>query len=136
MSTVLVVDDMPDNLRLVRRLLTGPDFRVLEALSADEALAISASAMPDMILVDLRLGDGSMTGYELAGRLRKLPGGRAAVIVALTGGARLEDEAESAVPGFDAFILKPFEFGEFSNRLKGYLAEKAKFGTQENGAVK
>ncbi|HXS99237.1 MAG TPA: response regulator [Elusimicrobiota bacterium] len=124
MITILIVDDLPENLRLVRKLLSTQGFHVLEALNAEEALSIAASAMPDILLVDLRLGAGTMTGYELAARMRKLPGGTDAVVLALSGGAVLDDEVMSRAAGFDGFILKPFEFGEFADRLKGYLSKK------------
>jgi CheY-like chemotaxis protein len=75
-----------------------------------------------------------MTGYELAGRLRALPGGGGAVILALSGGAVLEDEAVIRAPRFDGFILKPFEFGAFPDRLKDYLAKKKNPVVQENGS--
>lgn len=133
MITILVVDDMPENLRLVRKLLATQGFSVLEALSAEEALAVAASAMPDILLIDLRLGVGSMTGSELAGRVRKLPGGSGAVLVALSGGAVLEDEAMTQENGFDGFILKPFEFGELSSILKGYLAKKGESSPKKDG---
>jgi CheY-like chemotaxis protein len=124
MTTILVVDDLPENLRLMRKLLSPQGFRVLEAADAESALALAAEAMPDLLLVDLRLGAGTMTGYELARRIRKLPGGAEAVVLALSGGAVLEDEAMSAAAGFDGFILKPFDFGSFAGVLKGYLAKK------------
>lgn len=132
MITILAVDDMPGNLRLLRKLLEPQGFRVLEASNGEQALTLAAAAMPDIILVDLRLGQG-MTGYELAGRLRKLPGGAAAVLAALSGGAVFEDEAMSRETGFDDFILKPFDFGSLSGRLKGLLAKRAPLGAKEAG---
>lgn len=127
MITILAVDDMPENLRLLRKLLAPQGFLVLEASNGEQALALAAAAMPDIILVDLRLGQG-MTGYELARRLRELPGGTAAVLAALSGGAVLEDEALSRETGFDDFILKPFDFGALAGRLKGLLDIKAASG--------
>lgn len=131
MITILVVDDMAENLRLVRKLLSTQGYRVLEALNAEDALAIAAATMPDILLVDLRLGAGTMTGYELTGRVRALPGGTDAVILALSGGALLEDGEISREKGFDGFIPKPFEFGELSDLLRSHLAEKK--GTPPNG---
>jgi two-component system cell cycle response regulator DivK len=133
MNTILVVDDLPENLRLVRKLLSSAGFEVFEASDATGALAIASAAMPDMILLDLRLGAGTMTGYELARRLRKLPGGADAVILALSGGAVLEDEAMSRTTGFDGFILKPFRFGEFADFLRDHLARKKGSGSMEGG---
>ncbi|MFI5344923.1 MAG: response regulator [Elusimicrobiota bacterium] len=126
MITLLAVDDMPENLRLVRKLLSTQGFRVLEASNAEEALAIASQAMPEILLVDLRLGAGTLTGFELAERVRKLPGGADAVILAISGGAVIDDEARTRATGFDGFILKPFAFGEFADRLKDSLAKKKK----------
>ena len=126
MITILVVDDESANLRLLRKFLSTQGFRVLEALNADSALTLAAAAMPDIVLVDLRLGEGSITGYELAERVRKLPGGTEAVILAMSGGAVLEDEAMSRQTGFDDFIRKPFDFAKLTDRLKGYLTKNGK----------
>jgi CheY-like chemotaxis protein len=124
MKTVLVVDDMPENLRLVRKILTMHGFRVLESLDAAQGLALAAAESPDVVLVDLRLGDASMTGFELASRLRKLPKGADTLLVALTGGAALQDDASFEEAGFDGFILKPFLADDFVAALKGYIAKK------------
>lgn len=122
---ILVVDDQPENLRLMRKLLTARGFRVLEADSAERALDAVAAKMPDILLVDIRLGDGAMTGYELAGRIRRLPGGDQAVLVALSGGAELDDDARAPEKGFDGFIMKPFAFAELVDRLLAFRAKKA-----------
>ncbi|HEX4046359.1 MAG TPA: response regulator, partial [Elusimicrobiota bacterium] len=124
MITILVVDDLPENLRLMRKFLPAQGYRMLEALDAEAALAIAASAMPDILLVDLRLGAGTLTGYELTKRVRGLPGGTAAVILALSGGAALDDGELSRETGFDGFVLKPFKLDEFDDLLKGHLAKK------------
>lgn len=128
MNHVLVVDDMPENLRLVRRVLAPAGFSISEALDGKDALALASQTMPDLVLVDLRLGEDSMTGYELARKLRGLPGGKKVVLVALSGGAVLDDDATSSEAGFDGFIAKPFDVKRLPETLRLFLAGKAPDG--------
>ena len=128
MNNVLVVDDMPENLRLVRKVLAPAGFSIREALDGKDALALASQAMPDLVLVDLRLGEDSMTGYELARQLRGLPGGKKVVLVALSGGAVLDDDATSSEAGFDGFIAKPFDVTKLPETIRLFLAGKAPDG--------
>lgn len=125
MIRLLAVDDLPENLRLLRKALAETEFDVQLAACGKDALASAASAMPDLILLDLRLGEEEMTGFELARRLRALPGGRRAVIVALSGGAVLEDEAASREAGLDGFIAKPFDVAALPEVLRVYAGRRA-----------
>jgi CheY-like chemotaxis protein len=106
---VLVVDDEPDTLELLRALLEHCKARVLTATSAAEALRVVDESRPDVLITDI--GMPVEDGYTLLRRLRGLPeerGGRTPV-VALTAFAGGEDQVRGLESGFDRYFPKPIE---------------------------
>src|SRR5262249_56165531 len=71
MQTILVVDDKPDTLLLVRELLASRGYRVVTASDADEALSLVKAEKPDLILLDVIMPGKS--GYELCHELKEPP---------------------------------------------------------------
>src|SRR5262245_6136010 len=88
-STVLVVDDLPSNLRLLERLLKNDGHTVVTAGDGIEALEIVASAQPDMILMDVRMPN--IDGFETCQRLKQDPATRLIPIVLMTGSVERAD---------------------------------------------
>lgn len=103
---VLIVDDEPNIVELVRVTLEDDRVRVLEAADADTALAVVAAARPDLILLDVSLPD--LSGLEVCRRLRRDPGLAATRIVMLTAAAQREDVAAGLAAGADHYLTKPF----------------------------
>ncbi|MEN6586773.1 MAG: response regulator, partial [Sulfuricella sp.] len=68
-ATVLVVDDAPPNVKLLRLILNDAGYRVLEASSGPEALAAMRPGKPDVMVLDVRMP--GMTGYEVCRQIRK-----------------------------------------------------------------
>ncbi|MES3020320.1 MAG: ATP-binding protein [Pseudomonadota bacterium] len=110
--TVLAVDDEPDTLALLVRLLEDCGARVLCAASAPEALALHAHGRPDLLISDI--GMPMVDGYELIRRVRELgaAAGGALPAIALTAFARAEDRRKALKDGYQAFLTKPVEHGE------------------------
>jgi CheY-like chemotaxis protein len=104
---ILVVDDDPDNCRLIRDMLMLDGHTVQSAASGPEALERFPGLAPEVAILDVGLP--GMTGYELAKRLRATEHGARAVLVALTGYGRPEDRAASKAAGFDAHLVKPLK---------------------------
>jgi PAS domain S-box-containing protein len=102
---VLVVDDNADSAESMCLLLGmwGHEARV--ARSPQDALAVAAEFRPELVLLDIGLP--GMDGYELAGRLREMPGGNAAMMVAVTGYGHEDDRRRSERAGFSAHLVKP-----------------------------
>jgi two-component system CheB/CheR fusion protein len=114
---VLVVDDnvdAADSLRMVLEVQGGHTVRV--AYDGAAALAAAAEFHPDAVLLDIGLPKG-MDGYEVARRLRSVPGLEETPIVALTGYGRTEDRARSAAAGFTAHLVKPVDPEELRELL-------------------
>lgn len=109
---VLAVDDDPDSLALLRRVLEGRGARVITASSAAEALELLQAERPDVLLSDI--GMPGMDGYELIRRVRSLDpeaGGRVPA-AALTAFARPEDRTRAMLAGYQMHATKPIRPAE------------------------
>jgi len=104
---ILVVDDNPINLKLIRVLLTGEGYDVRAALDAEEAVVILQTFRPRLILMDLQLP--GMDGYELTRRLKAEPETRDIVIFAVTSYAMKGDEQRALDAGCDGYVAKPID---------------------------
>jgi len=102
---VLVVDDDEDAAQTLAWRLErwGHDVRI--AHDGPEALALASESLPELIFLDLGLPQ--MNGFEVARRLRALPGGDAPSIVILSGYGQVEDRKRSTEAGADAHLTKP-----------------------------
>ena len=106
---VLVVDDDPDALAVMRRLFEAAHAEVLTAESASDALLIIDMTIPDIVISDI--GMAGEDGYSLIRKIRALPperGGRVPAI-ALTAFARAEDRRRAMLAGFHVHFSKPVE---------------------------
>lgn len=106
-GTILVIDDEPDLRLLARIALEQAGYRVLEAGTGEDGLAVIEAEEPDLVLLDLRLP--GMPGWEVLDRLRsserwgKLP---VVVISAHASGHTLKEAQEQ---GSDGYLVKPFQ---------------------------
>jgi CheY-like chemotaxis protein len=107
LEPILVVDDQPQNLKLVRVILTGEGYDVRTAVDAEDALAVLESFRPRLILMDLQLP--GMDGFELARRLKADPATSGIAIIALTAYAMNKAEDRAFAAGFDAYLSKPMD---------------------------
>jgi len=123
---VLVVEDNPLNLELVRDLLGVLDVDVVEASSAEAGIRRATEAPPDLILMDIRLP--GLDGYA-AVRILKADERTAAVpVVALTAQAMKGDEDEARAAGFDDYVTKPIDARSFPRVIERHLRREAPDG--------
>ena len=113
---VLIVDDNPMNMKLVRVLLTGEGYEVRTAADALEALDILKEWQPLLILMDIQLP--GIDGLELTRRLKADPGTHQIIIIGLTAYAMKGDEERILAAGCDAYIAKPID----TRTLPGVIA--------------
>ncbi|MEI6875237.1 MAG: adenylate/guanylate cyclase domain-containing protein [Spirochaetota bacterium] len=103
-STILVVDDTPENLALMSDLLRS-QYRVLVAMNGEKALALAVERKPDLILLDIMMP--GMDGYEVCARLKAVDTTREIPIVFLTALSASEDEEKGLSLGAVDYITKP-----------------------------
>ncbi len=113
MATIAIVDDNPDNLKLVRAVLTRSGHRVAEFPTGVGFAIHAATDPPDLVLLDLELPD--LDGFGVLAELRRLP--HRLRVVALTAHASPEDQALATRAGFDAFISKPIDISTFPGQI-------------------
>ncbi len=118
-ETIVVVDDAPVNLRLTAAVLRSEGYRVHLASSAEEALMMLRSMVPDLLLVDIQLP--GMNGLELTRRLRQDPRTREMLIVALTASVMASAQQQAFEAGCDGFIGKPIDTRSLGQRLRAFL---------------
>lgn len=102
---ILLVEDNPLNLKLLRDVLVGTGYEVVTATSGEDALALAAAHPPELVLMDLQLP--GIDGAETMRRLRAGPTGADVPVVAVTAFAMVQDQVNAARAGFDAYVEKP-----------------------------
>ncbi len=113
---VLVVEDDEDCAFLMGRLLARMGHQASRAADGRSALAEALSRPPDVVLLDIGLP--GMDGYEVAARLRAMPGPKPPLIIALSG--YVCDEGRRQASGIDVFLVKPVESDELGCVLRQF----------------
>jgi CheY-like chemotaxis protein len=120
-ARILVVEDNPLNLKLIRDVLQIAGHDVVEARSGEEALRVVHDAPPDLILMDVQLP--GIDGTETLRRLRQGSLGTDTPVVAVTAFAMAEDRDRVALAGFNGLIAKPISVRALPDLIDGYLAK-------------
>lgn len=115
---VLIVEDNPKNLKLARDLLQYWGFETIEAMNAEDGIALAAGHRPQLVLMDIQLPD--MDGESALRRLRADPATARLRVVALTAFAMREDRARLLAAGFDGYISKPIDVRAFPRQVREY----------------
>jgi two-component system cell cycle response regulator DivK len=118
---ILVVEDNPLNLKLVRDVLEFAGYHVIEARSGEEGLRAAQEDPPDLVLMDLQLP--GIDGTETLRRLRQGSLGRGVPVVAVTASAMAEDRTRAALAGFDGFVEKPISVRALPAQVEAFLSE-------------
>jgi CheY-like chemotaxis protein len=113
---VLVVDDNRDGADMLQQLLEADGFTVEAAYNGVDALEAAEARMPDIIVMDI--GMPGMDGYEAVRRMRELPDGKDALIIAVTGWGQDSAKQQAREAGFDHHLVKPVRFDEIREFLE------------------
>ncbi|HEY0784035.1 MAG TPA: response regulator [Thermoanaerobaculia bacterium] len=116
---ILVVDDNPTNLKLIRVLLRAAGYEVHGVADAEEALAALATVRPRLILMDLQLP--GKDGLTLTRELKSDPATCDIIVVALTAYAMKGDEERALAAGCDGYITKPINTRTLPGKVERYL---------------
>ena len=120
-ARILVVDDMPANVRLLEAVLEPAGFSVTSASSGPEALELVASELPDLVLLDVQMA--GMNGYEVCRRIRENEATELIPVVMVT-----SHDSEARIDGIragaDDFVTKPFDHQELVLRVRSLVRIK------------
>lgn len=118
-ATVLVVDDVEDNLKFLSRMLEYAGIKVITSASAEEALNILQYELPDLIITDIRMP--GMDGFELFEIIRNNETTLNIPIVASSASVLHNLNTEEKLARFDGYLLKPIKTTELINSLIKFL---------------
>jgi two-component system, cell cycle response regulator DivK len=107
---ILLVEDNPRNMKLLRDVLRATGYRTLEASTGGQALTLAAEHGPALVLMDIRLPD--MDGVEALRRFRMDERTAAIPVLAVTAQAMKGDGERFKEAGFDGYLTKPVDIDE------------------------
>ncbi len=119
---ILIVDDEPNNLELLRELFNLHGARVTQATDGETALRLAREERPDLILLDVVMP--GMDGYEVCRRLKSAEETRRLPVVMVTGLGALDDKIKGLDAGADDFLSKPVNAAELLTRSRSLLRVK------------
>jgi two-component system cell cycle response regulator DivK len=125
-KSVLIVDDNPMNMKLVRVLLAGEGYDVRTAGDALEALAVLKQWRPGLILMDIQLP--GIDGLELTRQLKSDPITEPIMIIGLTAYAMKGDEERILAAGCDGYIAKPINTRTLPRLIETLIERKTAMG--------
>jgi len=116
---ILLVEDNPKNLKLVRDTLQVKGYRTIEAGTGEEGVQLARDQHPALILMDIHLP--GITGEEAFHQLRADPGTRAIPVIAVTASVLPHDRKRIMAAGFDGFQGKPISVRELLETIRHVL---------------
>jgi CheY-like chemotaxis protein len=117
---LLIVDDNPVNLKLASDVLESAGFEIDRAVDAEQAQAILAEKMPDLILMDIALP--GMDGLTLTRKLKSDARLKWVPVVALTAFAMKGDDAKALDAGCLGYISKPIDTRKLAQQVQAFLS--------------
>ena len=118
-STVLIVDDNPQNVELLQAFLESLPVKLVTAIDGVDALEKVAEHHPDLILLDVMMP--RMSGFQVCKRLKSDPKTKDIQILMVTALNELGDIEQASESGTDDFISKPINKAELLTRVKSLL---------------
>lgn len=126
LKNILLVEDDDTNRKLVRVILGGKRYRIREAESAEQAMEMLKDAKPDLLLLDIRLGESS--GLDVIRAIRADPAFDEVPAVAITAQAMKNDESRFLAAGFDGYLSKPLDTRQLPEVVERFLLEGRRAG--------
>jgi two-component system cell cycle response regulator len=121
-AAVLIVEDNPQNLELMRYLLAARGYAVTTVMDGMEATAALERSRPDLVICDIQMP--AMDGYGLLGWLRGREALRDVPILAVTALAMVGDRERILAAGFDGYLSKPIVPETFATQISEFLERR------------
>lgn len=118
-STILYVEDNPDNRTLIRRVLGAEGYSVVDAINAKQAIEKLEASNIDLILMDINMPD--MDGYTLTTRIKATERFSKIPIIAVTANVMRGDREKSLEAGCDGYIQKPIDIDTLPQQIERFL---------------
>ena len=119
---ILVVEDQEDLRGVLRDLLTGSGYAVIEAGDGEAGVAKAKSDRPDLILMDIQMP--VINGYEATQRIKLDPALKVIPIIAVSSFAMKGDEEKARAAGCDHYVTKPYSPMQLLRLIRGFLGNK------------
>lgn len=130
---VLVVDDLPQNVKLLADLLTAKGYAVATAASGREALGKVDSERPDLVLLDVMMPE--MSGYDVCRKIRENPATGILPVVMVTSLDPVQERIRGLEAGADDFLSKPVNQAELMARVRSLVRVKQLYDTVQSQAA-
>jgi len=119
MKKILIADDRPEVVELVRVTLEGEDYQIIDASDGKEALDKIRGEKPDLVLLDVMMPE--MDGFEVLSKLKKDPEAKEIPIIMLTAKGQGVDKEKGRQVGASGYITKPFSPSALLNKIEEIL---------------
>lgn len=121
-ESILIVDDTPENLTVLHKMLAENGYRVRPALNGEIALKTTQADLPDLILLDIIMP--GLDGYEVCHKLKAQENTRDIPIIFISALNEIEDKMRAFSEGGVDYITKPFQSQEVLARVKTHISLK------------
>jgi two-component system, cell cycle response regulator DivK len=120
---ILIVEDQEDLRGVLRTLLAGSGYEVVEAADGQAGVAKAQSERPDLILMDIQLP--VLDGYDATRQIKANPDLKTTPIIAVSSFAMKGDEEKARTAGCDHYVTKPYSPMQLLGIIRGFLGPKA-----------
>lgn len=120
-DSILCIEDNPNNMLLLKRILQSLGYQIIEATNGLDGLRAAETGAPDLVLLDINLPD--IDGYEVIRRMRDEKNGKRSKIpiVVISANALVGDDEKALSLGCNAYVTKPIDFQELRDVVHTYL---------------
>jgi two-component system, cell cycle response regulator DivK len=118
---ILVIEDNPKNMKLVRDVLEYSGFEVLQATSGEDGVRLAGDTAVDLVLMDLQLP--GIDGTEALRLIRSGSRNRGVPVVAVTASAMTDDRARAFAAGFDGYVEKPISARALPQQVREFMGK-------------
>ena len=122
-GSILVVDDNPDNIEILRAFLESRGYGVTPAADGESALALIDQVRPDLVLLDVMMP--GLDGWQVCRAIKNHPEhGATTRVVMVTAKGAFEDKFEGLRSGADDYVVKPVDFKDLLEKVERNLAAR------------